>query len=141
MEKLQVVVDTNVIVAALRSKRGAANLFIRGVLQGKWQINVSNSLLFEYEEVLKRNEMRDFISIAEVDELIDALCSVAVNHSIFFLWRLMVRDHDDALVFELAVKAKARLITFNTKDFPLASKFGVELNTPREFLEYAGALP
>lgn len=141
MEKLQVVVDTNVIVAALRSKRGAANLFIRGLLQGNWQMNVSNSLLFEYEEVLKRDEMREFISIPDADELIDALCSIAVNNSIFFLWRLMVRDPDDALVFELAVKAKAHLITFNSKDFPLASKFGVELSTPREFLEYVGALP
>jgi putative PIN family toxin of toxin-antitoxin system len=142
MEKVQVVLDTNVLVAALRSKRGAASLLIRGLLQGQWQLNVSNPLLLEYEDVLKRTEMNDFVPGDEVDEFIDALSSVATNHRIFFLWRLMVRDQGDAFVFELAVKAGVDyLVTFNTKDFPLASQFGVKLVTPREFLEAVGELP
>jgi putative PIN family toxin of toxin-antitoxin system len=142
MGKIQVVLDTNVLVAALRSKRGAASQLVRGLLQGQWQLNVSNPLVLEYEAVLKRSEMSEFISIAEADEFVDALCSVAINHRIFFLWRLMVRDPDDAFVFELAIKANIDyLITFNTNDFPLASEFGVKLVTPREFLEDVGELP
>lgn len=142
MSKLEIVVDTNVLVAALRSKRGAASLFFRSLDDERWQVNVSNPLLLEYEEVLKRDEMRKFISHDEVDDLIDALCSISAYQKIFYLWRLMVRDPNDAFVFELAVRANVDfLITFNTEDFPQAVEFGVKLATPREFLEYVGDLP
>ena len=66
MEKIQIIVDTNVIVAALRSRRGAANLLVNRLDDERWQLNVSNALLFEYEAVLKRPEMRSFVSLAEV---------------------------------------------------------------------------
>jgi len=141
MSKLQIVVDTNVLIAALRSKRGAASLFLLRLNDDRWIINVSTALLLEYEEVLKRPDMRPFISAGEADELIDAICSIAKDHDIFYLWRLLVRDPEDAFIFELAVSANADfLITFNTKDFLKAVDFGVKLVTPREFLDFVGDL-
>lgn len=139
MEKLQIVVDTNVLVAAFRSKRGAASLLLRHILTEGWEINVSTPLLLEYEGVLKRPEMVEFLSHDLADEFIDGLCANAVCHDIFFLWRSFVRDPNDAFVFELAVRTSSDyLITFNKKDFPASSEFGVNLVTPREFLEIVG---
>ena len=139
MGKLQIILDTNVLVAAFRSKRGAASYLLERILTDGWHVNVSTPLLLEYEEVLKRPEMVKFLSHELADEFIDGLCENAVCHDIFFLWRLFVRDPNDAFVFELAVKTSSDyLITFNKKDFPASSDFGVKLVTPREFLEIIG---
>ena len=128
--------DTNVLVAAFRSRKGAASRLLKRIHVEDWQINVSTALLLEYEAVLKRSDMAEFISPDLVDEFIDGLSTIAECHDVYFLWRLLVRDPNDAFVFELAVRTNADcLITFNKKDFPAASEFGVKLVTPREFLE------
>ncbi len=139
MEKLQIVVDTNVFVAALRSKRGAANFLVNGLDDERWQLNLSNALVLEYEDVLGREEMRTFISSAEINKTINAVCSISRFHKIFYLWRFLSRDPDDNFILELAIKANADfIITFNKKDLSRAIEFGVTLVTPREFLESVG---
>lgn len=139
MAKIQIVLDTNVLVAALRSKLGAASRLLKRLQAEDWQINVSTPLLLEYEAVLKRPEMSEFISHELADEFVDGLTTIAKSHDVFFLWRLLVRDPNDAFVFELAVRTNSDyLVTFNKKDFPAASEFGVKLVTPKEFLEAVG---
>ncbi len=56
-QTLQIISDTNILVAAFRSKRGAANLLLDKLDDSRWQVNVSTALLLEYEDVLKRPEM------------------------------------------------------------------------------------
>ncbi len=114
---------------------------LKRILVEGWQINVSTPLLLEYEAVLKRTDMAEFISPEDADEFLDGLCVNAIFHDIFFLWRPHVRDENDAFVFELAVRATSDyLITFNKKDFPASEEFGIKLATPREFLELIGEL-
>ena len=142
MKKLQIVIDTNVFVAAFRSRRGAANLLLDRLSDERWRINVSNALLLEYEDVLKRTGMDPFVSSSEVDKFINAICSVSTFHEIFFLWRSSSHDSDDSFLLELAVKCQADfIVTFNTKDLSAANEFGVKLVSPREFLEFVGDLP
>ena len=139
MEKLQIVVDTNVFVAALRSKRGAANFLVNRLDDERWQLNLSNALVLEYEDVLGREDMRTFISPAEINKTISAVCSISRFHKIFYLWRFLSRDPDDNFILELAIKANADfIVTFNKKDLSRAIEFGVRLVTPREFLENEG---
>jgi putative PIN family toxin of toxin-antitoxin system len=138
---LQIILDTNILVAAFRSKRGAANLLLDKLKDSRWQANVSTALLLEYEDVLKRPAMNDFISEPDVDIFLDGFCSIAEFHDIFFLWRLLAKDPNDAFILELAVRADADfIITYNTKDFPAAADFGIKLATPKEFLQYVGEL-
>jgi putative PIN family toxin of toxin-antitoxin system len=140
-QTLQLILDTNILVAAFRSKRGAANLLLDKLDDSRWQINVSTPLLLEYEDVLKRSEMNDFISATDVDIFLDGLCAIAENHDIFFLWRLLAKDPNDAFILELAVRVNADfIITYNAKDFPAAADFGVKLATPKEFLQFVGDL-
>jgi putative PIN family toxin of toxin-antitoxin system len=139
---LQIVIDTNILVAGFRSRRGAANLLLGKLDDPRWRVNVSTPLLLEYEDVLKRPEMSAFVSPADVDTFLDGLCSIAAYHEIFYLWRLLSKDPNDAFLFELAVRAGADfLITYNKQDFPAAASFGIELVTPKEFLEFLGDLP
>jgi PIN domain len=50
----QVVIDTNVVAAALLSNRGASHRLLRLVGDDRWRINLSVPLVFEYEQTLKR---------------------------------------------------------------------------------------
>ncbi len=136
MDKIQVVIDTNVLVAALRSRRGAANQLILSLDDERFEIAVSTPLLFEYEDVLKRPEMGDFIAHDEVDGVIENFRLIGNEYKIFFLWRLLAVDPDDAFILELAVRSNAKyIVTYNAKDFASAVDFGITLITPRDFLE------
>jgi putative PIN family toxin of toxin-antitoxin system len=138
---LQIILDTNILVAAFRSKRGAANFLLDKLDDPRWQVNVSTPLLLEYEDVLKRPEMNDYISESDVDIFLDGLCAIAENYDIFFLWRLLAKDPNDVFILELAVSANADfIITYNAKDFPAAADFGIKLATPKEFLQFVGDL-
>jgi len=138
---LQIILDTNILVAALRSKRGAANLLLNKLNDTRWQVNVSTALLLEYEDVLKRPEMEGVISEADVDILIDGLCTISKCQNVFYLWRLLAKDPNDAFILELAVRVNADfIITYNENDFPAAADFGIKLVTPKEFLQFTGDL-
>jgi predicted nucleic acid-binding protein len=73
--------------------------------------------------------------------LIDYHCTVANHHRIFFLWRPILRDPDDEMVLELAVKAECDyIVTFNKWDFQGIERFDLEALDPREFLQIIGVL-
>jgi putative PIN family toxin of toxin-antitoxin system len=131
----QVVIDTNVLVAALLSNRGASHRVLRLVGDRRWRINVSVPLVFEYEQTLKRVCTRGSLNDNDIDDVVNFLCANADLRPIFFLWRPFLPDPKDDLVLELAVESRADFVlTFNTKDFAGAERFGVRVLLPREFL-------
>jgi predicted nucleic acid-binding protein len=84
----------------------------------RWQVNVSTALLLEYEDVLKRPEMKDFNSESDVDIFLNGLCTIAEFNDIFYLWRLLAKDPNDAFILELAVRVNADfIIIYNKKTF------------------------
>lgn len=141
MERPEVVIDTNVLVAGLRSRRGASFQVLSLVGSGRFGINLSVPLVLEYEDVLLRPETGIPLSHAAIGEVLDFHCAVARHHEIFFLWRPYLKDPGDDLVLELAVKAGARFIlTFNERDFAGCERFGIQALTPGDFLRRTGAL-
>jgi putative PIN family toxin of toxin-antitoxin system len=135
----QVVIDTNVLVAALLSNRGASHRLLRLVGDKRWQINLSVPLVLEYEQTLQRVCAGGPLSSAEIDGVIDFICANANLRLIFFLWRPLLPDPKDDFVLELAVESRADfLLTFNTRDFLGADRFGIHVVTPREFLAIMG---
>ena len=136
MKPPDIVLDTNVIVAALRSKRGASNRLLSLVGTQKFEIHDSVALSLEYEDVLQRYRTELGLSQDDVSDFIDALCSMAHHHKIYFLWRPTLSDVNDELILELAVTAQCEyIVTHNTSDFKGIDKFGVQAITPREFLQ------
>ena len=87
MKQYQIVIDTNVFFSALRSKKGTSYKLLSLIDGGKFKVNVSVPLLFEYEDVAKRSSSALPLSYAEIDNILDYLCAVANRHKIFFLWR------------------------------------------------------
>jgi predicted nucleic acid-binding protein len=79
---------------------------------------------------------RGLLALAEqqIDDVEDFICARAKPHKIYYLWRPMLKDPGDDFVLELAIKAKAQIVTWNVADFNKARSFGVMVQTPREFL-------
>ena len=137
-----VVLDTNVIVSALRSRRGASHRLLGLVGIGRFSFHVSVPLVLEYESVAKRLVGTGQITGEDIDDVIDYLCSIGGRTEGFYLWRPCLRDPADDMVLETAVAAGAtRIVTFNKRDFAGSVQFGVELRTPAEFLREIGEIP
>ena len=142
MKRYQVVVDTNVLVAALRSRKGASYKLLSLVDARKFTINVSVPLMLEYEDAAKRNTIISvFLNSEEIDDILDYVCTVANKRKIFFLWRPYLKDPKDDFVLELAVEAQCDyIITYNKEDFVDIERFGIKTLTPKEFLQLIGEL-
>jgi len=134
---VEIVLDTNVLVAGLLSNRGAAFEVLALVGTGAFGINVSVPLLLEYEDVLLRPHLAIPLPPGTIHDVLDYHCTVARHHEIFFLWRPYLPDPGDDMVLELAVKARcAFVVTYNQKDFAGCERFGVKAITPGAFLRY-----
>ncbi len=141
MELAQVVLDTNILVTALRSKRGASFKLISLIDKGPFKVNLSVSLVFQYEEILRRQRRSLHVTQDDIADFLDYLCSVANLHEIYFLWRPYLPDPQDDMILELAVNAGCKyIVTYNKRDFRGAETFGIEVVTAKEFLERIGAL-
>jgi putative PIN family toxin of toxin-antitoxin system len=131
---MRLVLDTDVLVAAFRSERGASRELLIATLDERFVLLASTALWLEYEAVLTRPEhltaMR--LSAAEVRDVLAALAVVAEPVTIHFLWRPVLADAEDEHVLDLAMNGGAdMLVTFNQDDFLEASKtFQVEIVTP-----------
>lgn len=141
MKPIQVVMDTNVIVSALRSSCGASYKLLWLIGSDKFEVNISVPLVLEYEDAAKRLLEEVELSEEEIDDILDYICGEANAQEVFYLWRPFLKDADDEMVLELAVAAGcAYIVTYNKADFEGVERFGLKVITPREFLEEIGEL-
>ena len=137
-----VVLDTNVLISALRSRRGASFRLLSLVGTGRFDIALSVPLVLEYEGVADRMLADLAVGADDLSDILDYLCSVAIHRPIFFLWRPSLPDPKDDMVLELAVDAGAPVIvTFNLRHFVGVDRFGTRALTPREYLREIGEIP
>jgi putative PIN family toxin of toxin-antitoxin system len=130
------VLDTNILFAGLYSIRGASFKVLQAVKAKKIKPVLSVALLFEYEDVLKRNSRKLGLSYRDIDTFLDNICYLGFSQKIHYLWRPFLSDPKDDHVLELAVASQVNTITtFNMKDFKGADKFGVNLISPKNLLE------
>lgn len=136
MKKRRVVLDTNVLVAALRSKRGASFKLLSFLAEDRYGIAISVPLLLEYEDVLARFTMEGLYTSQDIDDLLDHVCQAAHRQTIFFLWRPCLPDSKDDMVLELAFAAGCEaIVTHNQRDFAGATeRLGIRVDAPRDFL-------
>src|SRR5207302_1849489 len=106
---MKLALDTDVLVAAVRSRRGTSRAWLRAILRGEATLLLSVPLALQYEAVLTRPEhlAASGMTIARIDALLDALCAVCIPVEISFLWRPVLRDPDDEMVLEIAVNGRA----------------------------------
>ena len=135
---MRFVLDTDVIVAAMRSPRGASAELLRRLDAGDATLVLSVALALEYEAIcmLAEHRLAAGLSKEETDTFIDGLISLAEPVLSFFRWRPQLRDPGDELVLETAVNGQAdAIVTFNERDFgPAKPMFGIEVLRPGEAL-------
>jgi putative PIN family toxin of toxin-antitoxin system len=131
---LRLVLDTDVLVAALRSDRGASRQLLISALDRRIELLVSVPLMLEYEAVLTRPGHLEAsgLTAAEVNEILDALAKVLTPVRLRFLWRPRLKDPADEMVLETAVNGGAdRLVTFNMRHLAEAARdFGIWVLRP-----------
>lgn len=138
MALVRAVIDTNVLVAALFSSRGASYQVLTAAAEGTFAMLASPPLFLEYEEVLKRpeNQLKLAMSLSRIESTLEALAGVIEPVDVHVLWRPQLRDPDDEMVLEAAINGRAtHIVTFNAKDFDAAQDFGLAVVSPQKFLE------
>jgi len=139
--RYQVVMDANVFLSALRSRRGASFKLLSSVGSGQFDVNLSVPLVLEYEEVSRRSQWRGKPSWQSISDIIDYLCLVGRKRRIHFLWRHREKDPKDDMVLEVAVAGSCDcIVTYNVTDFTEARSLGVRVMTPSQFLRMIGEL-
>ena len=131
---MRVVLDTDVLVAALRSDRGASRRLLVAALDGAFELLISVPLVVEYEAVLTRPEHLEVsgLTARQVDEILNAVVKVSTPVHLHFLWRPRLKDPADEMVLETAVNGVAdSLITFNVSHLGAAAEeFGIRVSRP-----------
>jgi putative PIN family toxin of toxin-antitoxin system len=132
------VLDTDVVVAAMRSPRGGSAELIRRIRAGDARMLLSVALALEYEAkcMMAEHRLASGLNEAEVMVFVDGLLSMAEPVQQYFRWRPQLRDPGDELVLEAAVNGRAEaIVTFNEKHLREAqTSFGIEVFRPGEAL-------
>jgi putative PIN family toxin of toxin-antitoxin system len=135
---MKLVLDTDVLVAAVRSPTGASAALLRALQASEVRVAASVALFIEYEATCTRAEhlSASGLTLSELNDFLDALASMVEPVQIHYMWRPQVRDPADDMVLEAAVNAMAdAIVSFNGKDFgPIPGRFGIDVLLPREAL-------
>ncbi len=135
----RIVLDTDIVVTALRSATGGSNALLREVALGRLVPLVTPALFLEYQAVLKRPEQRlaHGLVLQQIDRFLAALASACEPVEVSFQWRPQLTDPNDQMVLEAAVNGRAEaLVTHNVRDFARgAAQFGLRVLRPGEILK------
>jgi putative PIN family toxin of toxin-antitoxin system len=142
MKPINIVLDTNVLVSALKSKQGASFKLLSLIDNGDFILNISVPLFLEYESVAFRECLNLPLNKSDIEDVLNYIAQVSSKRDIFYLWRPYLKDSKDDLVLEVAVESRSKIIvTYNKKDFIGINKFGIKALTSKEFLDKRGLLP
>ncbi|MFT3791418.1 MAG: PIN domain-containing protein [Rudaea sp.] len=112
-----IVLDTSVFVAILRSTGGTAREVLRRCLQGQYCPLFGNASWLEYEDVLGRGIVDTTTSEAERQIVLAALARTGRWVQVYYGWRPNLRDEGDSHLIELAVAGNATaIVTHNVRD-------------------------
>lgn len=132
---IRAVLDTNILLSSLRSKNGASHEILLRLVRKEFELIIGNTVLAEYEEVLKRECPAFGVSVATVDRFLDALCAASIFYPTSSFWKPALPDPDDEAFAQLALEAKVGyLITHNHRHFPSDRLPALQVISPKEFL-------
>ena len=135
----KIVIDTNVIVSALKSKNGFSFKLLSVIDDERFKVFISVPVILEYEDAINRDKTKIKLNKSDIDAILDYICLISEERKIFYLWRPFLSDPKDDMFLELAVESESDfIITFNKKDFKGSEKFGIKTLTPKEFLKRIG---
>lgn len=132
------VLDTDVVVAAMRSPKGASAALLRELDSGNGTLVLNVALALEYEATcqLAKHRLAAGLSAIETETFVNGLIAIAEPVERAFFWRPQLRDTGDEMVLEAAVNGRAQaIVTFNRRDYGIAAqRFDIEVLLPAEAL-------
>lgn len=142
---MKIALDTNVLVMALRSRRGASFRLLSELPAKDFQIVLTIPLYTEYLDVLSRPQMLELgYTSNNIKELTRYLASISHKQEIYYLWRPWLKDPKDDMVLEAAFASQSEyIVTYNTKDFVgkgIEKSFGIKPVNAKEFLIELGGI-
>lgn len=133
---MRLVLDTNVVVAGMRSPRGASAALLQAARRGTITLVANVALALEYEAtcLLAEHRLTAELSLGDATIFVDAVIAMCEPVETAFMWRPQLRDPADELVLEAAVNGQANaIVTFNRRDFGNAPMtFGIDVWLPSE---------
>jgi putative PIN family toxin of toxin-antitoxin system len=138
MKKIKIIIDTNVIVTALLSNKGAS-FKLMDILEKTdiFEVSISVPLFLEYEYALAKLGF----SQKEIEDYLGWLCINSKQEKIHFLWRPFLTDIKDDCVLEIAFNSSSKyIITYNKNDFKNVEQLGIQVLNPKEFLQLIGEI-
>lgn len=136
---MRIVIDTNILVSGLRSKRGYSFELLSLLGSEKFQPVVTVPLVVEYEKSLMDPQLKVPFPKQDIENFINYYCSESILQEVHFLWRPYLRDPNDDMVLEAAVSGRCEyIVTFNIKDFTGVERFGLRALPPLDFLKVIG---
>lgn len=130
---MNVVVDTNVLVAGLLSPFGPPGEIVRMIASGALRVCYDARILTEYDEVLARPRFK--LNPEHIQALLDQIKAEGLSIAGRPL-PAKLPDPADEPFLETACEGKVEcLITGNLKHFPPRKRQGVAVLSPREFLD------
>lgn len=135
------VIDTNVLYQALRSREGSSHFILQLIRNRKITLALSLPVFSEYEDVLKRpDKLKDLqLKNDDIDKVLRFLSYISKPVTIYYLFRPNLKDEKDNIFLELSLAGNCDfIITSNTKDFTKYNELkfdDVSVLTPSEFVK------
>ena len=114
MTKTRIVVDTNIFVSAFLGSVNAKRL-LKDVFNGKYQLIMTLEQLREIKLVFNRQKFRKYISLEQVEDLIELL-SLIISMPIVYEKIKDCRDPKDNMILEAAVYGDVKYIITGDED-------------------------
>ena len=130
---MRIVLDTNVLVAGLLSSTGPPGWILEAVLAGDVDLVFDMAIRQEYDEVLRRAELR--LPSRRVDDLLEVIDELGFEVVAAPRWSVDLPDPDDAPFLAVAAVSASVVVTGNLRHFPARCRRGVTVLTPRQFVE------
>jgi putative PIN family toxin of toxin-antitoxin system len=135
---MRVVLDTDIVVAGMRSPSGASAATLMAARSGRITLLATVALFIEYEAICQRAEHRDAagLSRSETKLFLDGLAHMVEEIEAHFLWRGRLRDANDEMVLDAAINGRAdAIVTFNRRDYGrVPAEFGIDVLLPGDVL-------
>lgn len=133
MQKIRLVIDTNIFVSAFLGSKNAKFL-VKEIFNDEYDLIISEEQLREIDEVLRRPKFTKYILTWEIEELISLLSLKIIVPAIYDKIN-DCRDKKDNMILEEAVYGNAEYIIRGDEDLLVLNPYKwIKIYTLKEFL-------